>query len=238
MVGMYGPFWESLAEDRNEWRRAKCEYLQSVGVVPTLVGDFWEAKFLRHITNKQSVYLKGKRMVVPRELLIISDSEYLVKAVAGEVRAPSDPHIRYLLKSLRWGLYAFEYQWKFRALQSQKEILQHKPRSVNSLADGFCNLVLDQGVPKVELILAEVPVQPHTCIVLSFDGASRGNPGPSSCAALVQLYSGGQMTLAAYRACALGVTTNTVAEFEAASLAQGLLTDWCLAAQICVQSEW
>ena len=56
-------------------------------------------------------------------------------------------------------------------------------------------------------------------IAVHSDGASRGNPGPASCAAVVSVYTAGTWCRVVHGARLLGVETNTVAELAGVSLA-------------------
>ena len=120
----------------------------------------------------------------------------------------------------------------------------HCRREFNTAADFIANKVLDENRDFHVLAPCAGPFN----LVLWSDGASRGNPGPASAAAILCIVQSqtaslsdssapvignsllnGELSVFRVVACTgrrLGVATNTVAEWEAACLARRLLFEW------------
>ena len=94
-------------------------------------------------------------------------------------------------------------------------------REDNEIADALANAALDfeQGFVTWFAFPSE-----FDDVVLHSDGASRGNPGPASCAAVISVHARGQWCRAVHGARLLGDdVTNTVAELEGFRMACELL---------------
>jgi ribonuclease HI len=229
----YGPFWEELALDRSLWREAKHTYLQLVGLMGIVGQGGGEWRFHKHISNRALEMLDGKRMLLPAPLMIGGDSQLVVRSVNGNWR----PGIFYehaaQVKRARWYLYGLEHAWKFYSMASDEPILVHRPRCMNVLADACWNWALDTG-ENVQVLHA-LPFEVKGCPVhLSFDGASRGNPGPAAIGAVVQVHSNGEWVLAACMAACIGEATSNCAEHEALVAGMRLLAVWCSSSGLCV----
>jgi hypothetical protein len=229
LVGLYGPFWHNLASDRAEWKAVKCNFLQKHGALREPVTPLWDSRFLRHITNKQRDVLDAKYMPLQLKTLFIVDRDLVASLVLGKWDTRRKLEWAPYVKKLRWGLYAMEFQWKGVPVSGKDSLLMHAKRKHNSMADCLCNIVLDRDWPFFEHFVDQCTVKPGdgSMIVVSSDGASRGNPGPASASACVQLYRNGSLEVVASRALRLGDRTCNFAEFEAACLAQTLFTEWC-----------
>ena len=233
LVGLFGPFWHLLAQDRHEWRTLKASYLDSLGCVERPIGCLWGSRFLRHISSSCRDVLRGTSMQFQVPVVHISDSMLVVRNVKGDWPVASVSEFTPFVKSLRWSLYALEFQWKFVHLSSETEILVHRLRHFNTVSDHFANNVLDADRACIEQFLCDSLPSAAASVVLSSDGASRGNPGPGSASAALHVLEHGVLRLVAHRAIQLGTVTNNIAEFEGACLAHSLLIDWSIRTGLC-----
>jgi hypothetical protein len=228
----FGPFWEEVALDRADWRAAKVLHLQSVpgfGAVGEGSGDW---RLHKHISKRAVEILDGKRMLLPSLLMVSGDSAVVVHQTNGLWSALQSEY-RVQVTRIRWLLHGLEFGWKFLPFTSDEPILVHRPRSCNSLADACCNYALDNDACVQKFW--DIDFDPKGCLVhVSFDGASRGNPGPAAFGAVVQVHCHGSWHIVAAMCSCIGVATNNFAEFEAAVAALRLLTAWCASAGMCV----
>ena len=131
---------------------------------------------------------------------------------------------------LRWGIYAFLYRWNCETFPGSEAFLVHMSRTFNSQADWLANRVLDLQCAEISGMNLCVPFNPGSRILIFSDGASRGNPGLFSAAAVVQILTpNNQLVVLAWRSISLGVSTSVHAEFESAILAQRLFVELCQA---------
>ena len=102
--------------------------------------------------------------------------------------------------------------------------MQRTPRSANQLSDLLANEILDTNLDCKHYVHEDLPIFTDDVIIFAInsDGASRGNTGASSCAAVVYVYVLGTWRMAAYSAMHRGVGINVRAEFEGAVLAMHL----------------
>jgi hypothetical protein len=217
LVGLFGSFWHVLAQDRHEGRGLKQTFLDSKEAVERPMGKFWGGRFLRHISSSSRDVLRSTSMRFCLPLVHVSDSMLVVEFMP-------------FVKSLRWSLYAFEFQWKFACMNSESDILVHRLRHFNSVSDHFANHVLDSSQVWIESFLCDALPDPNASIVLSSDGACRGNPGPGSASAVIHVLEHGVLRLVSHRSIQLGRVTNNQAEYEGACLAHSLLIDWSIRA--------
>ena len=97
------------------------------------------------------------------------------------------------------------------------------PRHQNSEADRLANVALDSGMGVVTWLPCAGPVFAAT---VHSDGASRGNPGPSSCAAILSVFNGVHWLRAAEGSRLLGMATSTYAEIAGVDLGFQLLSSF------------
>ena len=114
--------------------------------------------------------------------------------------------------------------WTVRPALPNGRFIHHVQRNFNSSADNLANCALDRGAVVEGKMFLRIPA--NSIFVLSSDGASRGNPGPSSAAATISVVQGHHTLLVAWRGICIGVRTSVEAEFEAAVLAQRLFVDY------------
>jgi hypothetical protein len=102
--------------------------------------------------------------------------------------------------------------------------VSHRTRDHNVEADAVANLALDVGDHHE---FRHETLRPGERIMVTSDGASRGNPGPSSVACAVFLFRDGDFPKLLARVCRKTVdTTNVRAEFDSILLAMQVLCDW------------
>ena len=102
--------------------------------------------------------------------------------------------------------------------------VHHRTREHNVEADTMANLALDCGDHQE---FRHETLQPGDRILVTSDGASRVNPGPSSVACAVFLFrAGGVPKLLAHVGRKTEDTTNVRAEFDSILLAMKVLCDW------------
>lgn len=90
----------------------------------------------------------------------------------------------------------------------------------------MANDVLDKG--RGDLCLVPCEVRPDEVLLLCTDGASRGNPGESSAAAVLLLLRDNEFVKLGHWGVLLGRSTNVHAEFESACVGMRLFLLWCL----------
>ena len=188
---------------------------------------------LYHISNKQRDVLGGARMTMPLKFVHLCDSLCVVSMVNGKWATGDKCVFPGCRKSLRWGMYALQHQWRFGAATDEGEFLVHRVRALNSLADFYANHILDSGRDCIEYMVP-CTVAAGDMLVLCTDGASRDNLGAASAGAVLHVVHDGQLHVVAVSAICLGLATSSCAEFEAACLGQTLLTKWCRFAGVCV----
>jgi hypothetical protein len=171
-------------------------------------------------------------MTMKLDLIHLCDSQSVVNLTNGKWFSGDQAFYADHVKSLRWGMYAFQYQWKFSPGTVEGDMLVHRLRGLNSLAEFYANHVLDTFEDCVEGMVP-FAVIPGCLIVVCSDGASRNNPGDASAAAVVQVVQNNQLYVVAFKAVRLGKATSMCAEFEAACLGQALLVQWCCKFGIC-----
>jgi hypothetical protein len=225
LTATYGPLWETIALDRADWKRAKSLHLQCLPEFRTVgeCGGDW--RLLRHISNRAQEMLGGRHMLLGAPLMFAGDSALVVNYVNGKWQCGSDSVFLAQIRRARWLLYAVEHGWKYEPFTSDEPLLVQRPRAYNAFADACCSFVLDtEGFVQH---FWDLPFDPLACPVhVSFDGASRGNPGPAACGAVVQVHHNDAWHLAAAFGCCIGHATNNVAEFEGLIASVQLLVAW------------
>ena len=96
------------------------------------------------------------------------------------------------------------------------QIIQHRPRAQNKLADAIANEVLNNG--RGDLSLMPFDVHANDVLLICTDGASSGNLGDSSCAALLLLMRTDQFVKLGHSGVLIGRSANVHAEFESACI--------------------
>jgi ribonuclease HI len=167
-------------------------------------------------------------------LIFLGDSKCVVQQVNGNWSVPFA--YMYEIKTLRWGSYALQFQWKYQPWVSC-DLFAHHLRPQNSLADSLCNYILDlnafDGSKFVQSLEFSGYPEPGGMLAVTFDGASRGNPGLCAAAAVVLRWMHGAWHVQAYSATVLGTGSSVFAEYEAACLAQKLLVQYSIACGLC-----
>lgn len=136
---------------------------------------------------------------------------------------------------MRWGSHVLQHVWKSSPPNGYAHCMEHKRWHLYTYADWLANRALD--VNKVLSGFRNISVYSGDCLVLSSDGACRGNPGLASAAACVQLFRDGELIgVLARCATPLGVTTNVHSEFEAACLGVRLVAAWCFSKEVYINS--
>jgi hypothetical protein len=154
-------------------------------------------------------------------ILVVSDSRVVVEAVLGKA-SPGEyaAHCNFM----KWCIHAL-WCWGSRPLGGG-DFVMHIDRERNTYADMLANRALDCG--NMLEILSRDKIGVGDVLVVSSDGASRGNPGPSSSAAAVCLYRAGVAIPVAISAFCIGHSNSMAAEFEAMCLGMHLLVSWLL----------
>jgi len=119
-------------------------------------------------------------------LQVVGDSKFLIDCVLGHARA-ADPHICRAIRLAHAALENLMVSFKAQPPHGQ-ELACHVPRSDNAAADAVANWSLDNDsfmdlriaeLQSLLQLLADADSSNAGCL-FSFDGASRGNPGPSA----------------------------------------------------------
>jgi ribonuclease HI len=243
LSSLYGPFWGSLALDRKLWRGVKADFVLEYSgerLTPILRNTLaapagGEGRFLAHIASSSHVVLGGRSMRHSVRLVFMGDSRCVVEQVNGAWSVPLS--YAYEIKTLRWCSYALQFQWKYQTWVGS-DMFAHHERQRNHLADALCNYVLDlnafDGSKFVQGFLFSGYPEQGALLAVTFDGASRGNPGPCAAAAVVLCWLHDAWHVQAYSATVLGVGGSVFAEYEAACLAQKLLVQYSIACGLCV----
>jgi ribonuclease HI len=233
---LLGPFYAGLAQDRAEWQDIRTAL---TGADPGLT----------HYSNRIRDVLQCtslRRGRDPLRFIHFADSLDVVNITNGSYKAKNADSLTYAA-SLRWSGHIIKDILRCMPWELDGKILRHFShcrREFNTAADFIANKVLDENRDFYVLAPCSGPFN----LVLWSDGASRGNPGPASAAAIlciVQSHSAsisdcsapvignsllnGELSVFRVVACTgrrLGIATNTVAEWEAACLARRLLFDW------------
>jgi ribonuclease HI len=235
---LLGPDWASLCLDRRVWYELRCKALRGV------VHGSWirspmhmnRMDSLHHISNKASALCMGRRMHTCCAVSLVVDNEMVAMQSVGQwvsqERDPAQPYIAHL----RWGLHVLAHVWKCLPAGGWHHLINHVPRDHNILADALANKVLDSS-ENCLMYRSKVRAQAGDSFLCFCDGASRGNPGPSSAAAiLVQCKADGSYVPVTYKALRLGVTTSVRAELEAACLGLDILACFLAESKLC--SNW
>jgi ribonuclease HI len=193
---------------------------------------------LQHISSRMQAMSLGATMSLPLEMLIVSDNETLVRMVRGDITvARTDLHFPYVQR-LRWNIYMLEHHWKCRKLVDAESLLVHRNRSWNSLADGLANKILDERQPCMMYSNPGASLCSRCRIVAFCDGASRGNPGEASAAAIVlAIPPRGDPFVVLWKAFRLGIATSVRAEFEGACLCLDLISHCVATSAICARGQ-
>ena len=214
------------------WKKLACALAGSHG-------ESWSIKYfapylpLKHISNHIMETTGGKILDLPLRVVHRCDNLQVVKQCNGEWAVEeSSPWIHYL-QQIRWRLHVLSHCWKIQSLLAGDRFFVHVRRTFNFCADSLANLVLDSDVPHMFFIDNDFKLHANDVIMLSSDGASRGNPGPSSAAAIVQVMRDGVPVTIAYEGVRLVDSTNVKSEYEAAYLAQNLFFTMCLLLGVC-----
>jgi ribonuclease HI len=158
-----------------------------------------------------------------KPLVCCSDSEVLVHSVNGEWKV-SDPAIVDVVRTAQDSLANLQRSGQVDPWCLTVPFLRHIPRECNIVADGLANRALDEDVD-------EFWWHPSSrswafcaaALLLHSDGASRGNPGPSSSAAALSVLVDGTWHLAAHGFRRMGHCTSTLAEAHGVHLGLEIL---------------
>jgi ribonuclease HI len=238
IVDCLGGDWLDVSRDRIAWRaKRKTALWEFVSNSVNLRNyDCGSNYSLQHISSRMQAMSFGALMLLPLEMLIVSDNETLVRVVRGDIAVSrTDIHFPYVQR-LRWNMYMLEHHWRCRKLSEAENILVHRSRSYNTLADDLANKVLDERVPCLMYRNPSADLYSGCRVVAFCDGASRGNPGLASAAAIVlAIPPRGDPQIMVWKALTLGIATSVRAEFEGACLCLDLLSEVVAASGLCVQ---
>jgi ribonuclease HI len=238
IVDCIGDDWLDVSRDRVAWRaKRKAALWEFVSNSANLHNYECGSNYsLQHISSRMQAMSFGALMPLPLEMLIVSDNETLVRMVRGDIAVSRiDTHFPYVQR-LRWNMYMLEHHWRCRKLREAENILVHRSRSYNTLADGLANKVLDECVPCLMYRNPSAYLYSGCRVVAFCDGASRGNPGQASAAAIVlAIPPRGDPQIVVWKALSLGIATSVRAEFEGACLCLDLLSEIVAGSELCVQ---
>ena len=241
--------WQIHAQDRKHWQQLRIWAVQQhFGELGRGIGTMG---FLKHISNKIQDFTQGRNMKYTCNLLHIVDNMQVSQYCSGLWNCAADSPFAPYVHFLRWSCHALEHCWKFLPTEGSSKFIVHRPRSLNSCANELANQVLDssEGILNlfrlheviddldslVQLHEDGVRFNPSVFLMLSSDGACRGNPGTSSAAACLHLYIPEFNSILVGRwGIPVGFSTNVHAEFESACLAVRLLLIWCAHAGMCI----
>ena len=163
------------------------------------------------------------------QVQIVGDSEVMINCLLGRASA-KDPQI---LKSIQVAQTALKTLVECFQIKPPhpEELAKQTPRADNSAADAAASWALDHGsfndvrAASLEDFLRSLSAGEQSLgILFAFDGAARGNPGPSSagiCAWWGHFHSGAFQAdgLLLQRGACLGAGTNNSAESKAMAIA-------------------
>jgi hypothetical protein len=211
--------WQAKAQNREEWKALRAAKLRDLVPHRFFCGSMGP---LSIFSNRFSDWSFGAVFAGKGpSILFVSDSRVAVEAVTGSA-SPGEyaAHANFM----KWCVHAL-WCWGSRPVGGG-DFVVHIDRERNSYADMLANNALDHG--NMLQILNRHKVGEGDVLVVSSDGASRGNPGPSASAAAVCLYRAGVATPVAISACRIGHSNSMAAEFEALCLGMHLLVSWLL----------
>jgi hypothetical protein len=211
--------WQAKAQNREEWKALRAAKLRELVPHRYFCGSMGP---LSVFSNRFSDWSFGSVFAGKGpSILIVSDSRVAVEAVLGKASPGEYPaHCNFM----KWCIHAL-WCWGSRPLGGG-DFIMHIDRERNSYADMLANRALDYG--NMLEILSRDKIGVGDVLVVSSDGASRGNPGPSSSAAAVCLYRAGVAIPVAISAFCIGHSNSMAAEFEALCLGMHLLVSWLL----------
>jgi ribonuclease HI len=188
--------------------------------------------------------------------LHFSDNDQIVQQVAGHWDI--SPAYLCWIRALRWSNHVLRDVLRVKPWMRehvQLDLLRHTRRECNVAADFVANFVLDREEDVHVSGSLPIDVKFNLNLVLWSDGASRGNPGKASAAAvLCVVHSESDLSVSAVhdafftnnpnanlkcsivavKGVFLGVATSVQAEAEAACLGRRLLVDWLIESQVLV----
>ena len=198
------------------------------GTAPISPPPVWRGKlqdaYLNRFAVERGVAASAlKRFSMGLQLQIIGDSRVLIDCLLGRACA-KQPEIRRHVQLAHIALQTLVQHFCVKS-PGAEEIARQLPRSENTAADAAANRALDQGtfnelrLHEAELFLKQLALDEHgnVGLLFSFDGAARGNPGPSSSGVCAwwglfndsNFYAKG---LLMQRGASLGIATNNRAE--------------------------
>jgi hypothetical protein len=245
LVQVLGEDWRCAASDRHVWRRLSWDLTFRIlqpfeGARP---GRFsWAPSSLVDVLLLPQLreFTESAKPLVPRSASdhwctddshapgalrcsCCADSELLVKWVNGEARI-EDRILLPLVQHLQDSLATLQLGGLLVPWNSVSPLVCHVPRENNVYADALANEALDNAAgsswwhPAIDHFRGTA-----VAALLHSDGASRGNPGPGSSAAVLSLSDGSSWTVVAHISRLLGNVTNNVAEVDALVLGVELL---------------
>ncbi|CAE8583211.1 unnamed protein product [Polarella glacialis] len=241
LFSIFGSDWMATTSSRTLWAATVETFVHfTLGAMEGLhPGKFSFAPFLRRPSTAQrslvpfaaipvlmfseihfsNTALDARRAPACRRVVFCLDSEVVVHWINGEWRV-SEPGCTTLVSQVQDHLAMLQLQGVIMPWSLCGAFLRAIPREANVEADALANAALDLGLGSVSWF--SVPSD-FADIVLHSDGASRGNPGPAACAAIISAWADGQWCRAASGSRVLEPTTNTVAELEGSALAFEML---------------
>jgi len=163
-------------------------------------------------------------MVDDISLLVVGDNLQVIAQTTGAWKSQDTSPYALMIKEARWLSHALHSVSKVRCWAKQDNLFLYRKREHTMYSDALANLALDdkdvQFHNHVKLIKGDA-------LLATFDGASRGNGGLSSCGASLWLF---RQNCAQILLAAVGVripsTTNVDAEFQSMIMALHLTIEW------------
>jgi len=232
LVDFVGREWAELASDRKAWKALAHRVAGTRGMPwsPKHTAPYFP---ICHISNKITETTGGKLLQIPLKVVHRCDNRQVAEQCNGHWHVPVHSNWGNYVSRLRWNMHILHHHWKIVPALQDGRFFVHVARSYNASADHIANAVLDFGRDRIHLVDLDFCFNSNDVVVISSDGASRGNPGPSSAAGLVQVYRNNALQTVAFEGAFLGVSTSVHAEYESALIAQRLFTRLCLELGVC-----
>ncbi len=123
-------------------------------------------------------------------LVVLSDCDPLVLKCVGKSEVPEFPTepSDVAVARVRWLHYLVEHRLPF-CRAHPEELMIHRPRAVNSVADWVCNLILNEGADEFLWINPDFIFVPEGWVAAYSDGAYRSSgAGMASCGAVIEFH--------------------------------------------------
>ena len=200
--------WRQSAQNRAEWASLRTRFVSAAAERDGF--HYGYMGLLSHISNKFSDWCRRTTLQHHVRLLHVVDNTLVADACMGRSSCK-----RYASHAafLKWSFHALSL-WGVRPVSANADIIQQGPRAQNKLADEIANEVLNNGRGDLSLM----PFDVNDVLLICTDGASRGNPGDSSCAALLLLMRTDQFVKLGHSGVLIGRSANVHAEFESACI--------------------